>query len=318
VSDSTGERDLEQYDLERLEALIEQDPGAPEFPALAEAYRRAGRAEDARRVSEVGLQHAPARLAGHVSLGLALLDLNQLEAAQGELAGILDAVLEPHRTMPRVAEHVVEERAEAHESEPLIAAEPSPEEPTVDAAPEDGVMIGDFQPAEAASVSAREQRGSFSAGLDDSEIDQAFEAAESQPEEMVSANRMAERVLLDHAPRIEEEAIAADQHAPSAGAEELEFAPTSSPIFHTQTMANLLEQQGDHRGAREIRDSLDESAAEQAEESLLAAEALEEEPMDAAEVPETDDSPPSPGSGRKTQVLTTLESWLHNLRRGVQ
>jgi hypothetical protein len=312
VADSNDQRDGEHYDFERLESLIENDPGAPEFPALAEAHRRAGRAEDARRISEEGLQQAPARLAGHVSLGLALLDLGEPVAARGELAGILDAVLEPHRTTVLAEPETVAEQAD--EPAALVA----------DAPPDDdGVVLSDFQPASPAPVVTAEP---LSEGLDDSEIDQAFDQAESQPDEMVSANRMAEQVLLDHAPVLEDESATGEgeQALTPVDADESEFAPTSSPIFHTQTMANLLEQQGDHEGAREIRDSLDdaESAFEPLEASDLLPDAIEgETPMDAAEVPEAPEEAASAavsGGHRKGEILATLESWLHNLRRGAR
>ena len=79
------------YDMEHLRAEVAADAGAPLYPALAEALRRAGRAEDARRVSEAGLEEAPERMAGRVSLGLALLDLGELEhgiAGAGDKAAL--------------------------------------------------------------------------------------------------------------------------------------------------------------------------------------------------------------------------------------
>jgi hypothetical protein len=310
VSESNEQRDAEHYDFERLESLIDDDPGAPEFPALAEAHRRAGRAEDARQISEEGLREAPARLAGHVSLGLALLDLGKPEAARSELAGILDAVLEPHRVSASVQQEAVAEPV----SEPSMPLEASPP------LEGDGVVLSDFQPASAAQVTPAE---GLSDGVEDSEIDQAFAQAESQPEEMISANRMAEQVLLDHAPVLEEESTAGqgEEELTPVDAEESEFAPSSSPIFHTQTMANLLEQQGDHQGAREIRDSLDESESgfEPLEASDVLLDAMEgEATMDAAEVPEEIPEAAVSGRERKGDALATLESWLHNLRRGAR
>lgn len=73
-----------------LRARVEQDPGCADFPALAEAERRAGRPEEAQRVAEAGLQAAPERLAGRVALGLALLDQGELGAARHELSAVLD------------------------------------------------------------------------------------------------------------------------------------------------------------------------------------------------------------------------------------
>ena len=76
---------------ERLRARVKLDPGCADFPALAEAERRAGRPEEAQRVAEAGLRVAPERLAGRVALGLALLDQGEVDAARRELAGVLDA-----------------------------------------------------------------------------------------------------------------------------------------------------------------------------------------------------------------------------------
>ena len=75
---------------ERLRARVKRDPGCADFPALAEAERRAGRPEEAQRVAEAGLRAAPERLAGRVALGLALLDQGEVAAARRELAGVLD------------------------------------------------------------------------------------------------------------------------------------------------------------------------------------------------------------------------------------
>ena len=86
----------ERYDVEELRRVVEEDAGCPEFPALAEAERRAGRAEEAHRISREGLARSPGRLAGRVSLGLALLELGDVDAARRELAEILDSALEPH------------------------------------------------------------------------------------------------------------------------------------------------------------------------------------------------------------------------------
>ncbi len=102
------------YDLEGLAALVAADPGSPEFPALAEAARRCGEPERARQIAAEGLEAAPARLAGRVALGLALLDLGRAEEASAELATILDAVVEPHR----IEEAILE--AEPVASDPLV------------------------------------------------------------------------------------------------------------------------------------------------------------------------------------------------------
>ncbi|HIF96053.1 MAG TPA: hypothetical protein EYQ54_03330, partial [Myxococcales bacterium] len=73
-----------------LRARVAADPGCSDFPALADAERRAGRLDEALGVAEKGLRATPDRLAGRVALGLILLDLGKPEAARGELAKIFE------------------------------------------------------------------------------------------------------------------------------------------------------------------------------------------------------------------------------------
>jgi tetratricopeptide (TPR) repeat protein len=88
-------------EVARLEKIMAGDPGAPAFPALAEAQRRAGRPAEAERVARAGLQVQPGQVAGRVALGLALLDLGRVEEARAELARVLEAI--PDHLMARAA-----------------------------------------------------------------------------------------------------------------------------------------------------------------------------------------------------------------------
>lgn len=88
-------------EIERLEGIMAGDPGAPAFPALAEAQRRAGRPAEAERVARAGLRQRPDQVAGRVALGLALLDLGRVEDARAELARALEAI--PDHVMARAA-----------------------------------------------------------------------------------------------------------------------------------------------------------------------------------------------------------------------
>jgi hypothetical protein len=131
------------------------------------------------------------------------------------------------------------------------------------------------------------------AELEDVEIDRAFESAEAQPDEMVDANKVVEEALRRE-----------DLHEP-----EVDLSPLSaSPTFATRTMANLLELQGDRAGADAIR-------------SALALDASGE--IDAAEVPKApevgvlSDVVSGRGPVERARVLSTLENWLQNIRRGV-
>ena len=79
-------------EIARLEAILGADPGSPAFPALAEANRRAGRVDEAERVAREGLRRRPELVAGRVALALALLDLQRVEEARGELERALEDV----------------------------------------------------------------------------------------------------------------------------------------------------------------------------------------------------------------------------------
>ncbi len=86
--------------IELLEAAVAGDPGSSAFPALAEAYRRAGRGADAERVARDGLSRKPDSLPGVLSLALVLLDAGRsgearqlLERAAGAL--VADAARAP-------------------------------------------------------------------------------------------------------------------------------------------------------------------------------------------------------------------------------
>jgi len=263
-----------EYEIDELERFVQDDPGSAHFPALAEAHRRAGHPERAREISEQGLRRAPRRMAGQVSLGLALLDLDEISGARDEFAAILDDMLEPYRVAP------------------TASLDPAPES-----------MEG-FGP----SVEA-----DFGRDLDDDEIDHAFVAAESQVEEMHSANRVAEEALLHHAPAEEGGAVGGLVEAEEeGGVEEARFDPVTRATFHTKTMASLLEQQGHHAGAEVIRQALTlgsserQSSAEEAETAAAGMDAAESPEAGASELP----------SGEKVRVLATLQSWLRNLQGG--
>ncbi len=106
------------------------------------------------------------------------------------------------------------------------------------------------------------------AGVDESELERAFAAAEPEIEAMITPDTIAEQAaqLADASPE-----------EPSRIA--------SSGAFATRTMAELLERQGDRRGAARIRAVLGDIAAQ---------------------APPAD--PPS-------VAIAALERWLENVRR---
>jgi tetratricopeptide (TPR) repeat protein len=181
-------------EVARLEGLGAGDPRSPAFPALAEAHRRAGRAEVALKIAEEGLRHQPELVAGHMALALALLDLGRTEELRSRLSRVLEAV----------PDHALASRLQGE----LPARPAAPAHPL--------------------------------AGLDEVELEDAFEDAEADREEMIDANHVA----------------AATLRAVEEGSPEGVFAPRAGSPFATETVAGLLEEQGHVEGARAIRRAL--------------------------------------------------------------
>jgi tetratricopeptide (TPR) repeat protein len=75
--------------LDELRRRVQADPTSIAFAALAEEYRRTGRFDDAIQVCRAGLVRHPAYVSARVTLGRALIELDQLEEAEAELAQVL-------------------------------------------------------------------------------------------------------------------------------------------------------------------------------------------------------------------------------------
>jgi len=147
----------------------------------------------------------------------------------------------------------------------------------------------------------------FGDSLGDDELEHAFAHAETNPDEMMSANRVVEQTL-------ENEHV----DVPEVG-----FDITGSPTYATATMAALLEEQGRAGQAHALREALELELENESTHERLAPQAL----LDAAEVFEDDGSQPfgaadsdwtnagvGPDHANRLRVVSTLESWLHNLR----
>jgi tetratricopeptide (TPR) repeat protein len=79
-------------DLPRIETLrrrVESDPASFAFAPLAEEYRKAGLLKDAIEICRVGLARHPAYVSARATLGRALLEAGDVEAARGELEKVL-------------------------------------------------------------------------------------------------------------------------------------------------------------------------------------------------------------------------------------
>jgi tetratricopeptide (TPR) repeat protein len=77
--------------IEELRRRVDNDPASIAFAQLAEEYRRAGDYEQAVRVSRAGLAQHPTYLSARVTLGRALLELQQFEEAKSELERVIQA-----------------------------------------------------------------------------------------------------------------------------------------------------------------------------------------------------------------------------------
>lgn len=94
-------------DLSRIEELkrrVQRDPASIAFAQLAEEYRRAGRFGEAIDTCETGLARHPGYLSARVTLGRALLETGDLDAAQAELKRVLRAAPENLAALRGLAE----------------------------------------------------------------------------------------------------------------------------------------------------------------------------------------------------------------------
>jgi tetratricopeptide (TPR) repeat protein len=68
---------------------VQNDPASIAFAQLAEEYRRAGSYEEAIATCRAGLEIHPGYLSAHVTLGRALIEVDDLDAAESELMHVL-------------------------------------------------------------------------------------------------------------------------------------------------------------------------------------------------------------------------------------
>jgi len=215
--------DTVSEDIAALERKVARDAGDPAFAVLAEAYRRAGRLDDARRVAVAGLALRPDDAAGRLALGLSLLDLGEAAAARYELERAMGAV-----AGGGLAALPPRDGADTFAAGTTLA----------------GVAAGPGSPPTSGGAAA--------AALGDAEIDAAFDDAEPIADEMLDANRIAEEAI--EVSRLDDpEAV--DALGPPPDPRE-DFPPVASPTYATLSMARLLEAQGDGSRAEAIRERL--------------------------------------------------------------
>src|SRR4051812_48925241 len=75
--------------IEDLRRRVQKDPASIAFAQLAEECRRAGNHQEAVDVCRAGLELHPGYLSARVTLGRALIELNDLDTARGELEHVL-------------------------------------------------------------------------------------------------------------------------------------------------------------------------------------------------------------------------------------
>lgn len=75
--------------IEELRRRVQKDPASIAFAQLAEEFRRAGEYHEAVRVCRTGLAAHPSYLSARVTLGRALVELEQYDEAQTELEYVL-------------------------------------------------------------------------------------------------------------------------------------------------------------------------------------------------------------------------------------
>ena len=80
--------------LEDLRRRVQHDPSSIAFAQLAEEYRRAAMFQEAVDVCRAGLTVHPSYLSARVTLGRALVELQQFDAAQQELEHVLQSAPE--------------------------------------------------------------------------------------------------------------------------------------------------------------------------------------------------------------------------------
>jgi tetratricopeptide (TPR) repeat protein len=90
--------------IEELRRRVQKDPASIAFAQLAEEYRRSGSYEDAIAACRAGLAIHPGYLSARVTLGRALLEVNDLDAAHAELDYVLKNAPENLAAIRGVAE----------------------------------------------------------------------------------------------------------------------------------------------------------------------------------------------------------------------
>ena len=107
--------------IEELRRRVQLDPASIAFAALAEEFRRMGRHEEAIDTCRAGLQRHPAYLSARVTLGRALIETGDYEAARTELETVLRSAPENLAAIRGLAQ-IHERQGQSTEMDPHFAA----------------------------------------------------------------------------------------------------------------------------------------------------------------------------------------------------
>jgi tetratricopeptide (TPR) repeat protein len=144
--------------LDDLRRRVEKDPASIAFAPLAEELRRAGEHDEAVRVCRAGLAYHPTYLSAHVTLGRALIELNQYPDARKEFEYVLLAA--PDNLLARKGMNDLAARSAAP-APPVPIAEPAQAEApplAVPAPPAPDPVLGELEGWKARILADRAQR----------------------------------------------------------------------------------------------------------------------------------------------------------------
>ena len=107
--------------IEELRRRVQADPASIAFAALAEEFRRVGRYDEAIEACRTGLQRHPAYLSARVTLGRALIETGDFDAAREELQTVLRTAPENLAAIRGLAQ-IHERLGHSQEMDPDLAA----------------------------------------------------------------------------------------------------------------------------------------------------------------------------------------------------
>jgi Flp pilus assembly protein TadD len=197
-------------DLSRIEELrrrIQKDPASIAFAQLAEEYRRAGRPADAIETCRTGLKYHPGYLSAHVTLGRALIETGDLQAATEALSRVHAAAPDNLAAIKGLAD-IRHRRGERQEALALYgrAVALAPHDPELEHLV--GVVTGDLREREPVAAGAQ-AAPTDSAARQETAAEPAGEAVShppnpappEAPEQIAALERWLDTILADRASR---------------------------------------------------------------------------------------------------------------------